>query len=190
MIYTFAGSCRRTVRILIWGVTALVMKYFTPEIYGGLGSDYCLAFSIGIGLAAMRNKPIKIIENKITKILIAILTCAGFCFYFGMDRLEMEFFGMKIHFWICVLCANLIGFVQMLAIIGLVRMIENMKAKKYLIAWGNVSFYVYLMHTALLLMPFQHADTQLEKMLAFIWSVFGWGMVFYVLNRNMKKTAK
>lgn len=190
VIYYFAGTWEKRTRVILWTATGLFMMYFTPEIYGGLGSEYCLAFPIGVGLAAIRNKPSKILESRSSQILIALLAVTGFYCYSVTDRLEIAVFGVKINFWVYIIYTNAIAFVQMLALIGVVQMIERMKIKKYLIAWGNISFYVYLMHAAFLLLPFQYADTQLEKLLAFIWCAFGWCMMFYVLNRNTKKTAK
>lgn len=155
---------RRFYRVIAWIFLGLFMWFFTGEIFFGLANEYCLAFPLGIVWALISNKEFgfwrKFGEESRKKYLliigavstIAVVVCVSV--NYNMWTAENVFFGRRINFWLFTGITNalyLIICISVSLVLGIIfRVIDQ---KSLLEKFGDVSYYVYLLHGAFIITP-------------------------------------
>lgn len=192
-IYKIIHHCAG--RILVWSIVSLFMWLFTGEIFSGLSNEYCLAFPLGVAWALITNKQINYLKisnngNKRKLLIVAVVSVliivSCFIVNYNMRPMKNIFFGKSINFWFYTGITNVLYLaicVSMSLIFSIV--FRFLKKQGPLEKFGNISFYVYLLHGACIITPLKIVEGY--KLIIFLVGIFvmSWLIYLYLIFKKI-----
>jgi peptidoglycan/LPS O-acetylase OafA/YrhL len=166
-IYKFIKN--KKIRLAILGGVMLYMWFTTPEVkWFSYANAYCLGFPLGVYYAEIADRFKEVPRIPALYGVIILLTAVAILLAFNMNTSQVTIFGKRVSFWLWTAIYNAMCLVEMVMVLVICSVIGKLKAARFFLWLGEISYCIYLLHYQLMATPLLNLNETINPWVVWI----------------------